>query len=264
MKNLSTLMSSVLSIAREAGNAILRVYQNESSFKLKEDLSPVTEADLRAHKIISHELLYLTPEFPVLSEEDSEVSYSEREIWDRYWLVDPLDGTKEFIEKKDEFTVNIAFIDNHQPVLGVVYAPALKIAYYACVGEGAFKQIENESPQPIQTTKVSDKNIRVIASRRHGLEHLENFLKQFEQVTQLACGSALKFCLIAEGAADVYPRFGATSEWDTAAGQCIVEQAGGVVLSLKGTPLRYNTKESLENPWFLAAGDAAFANTLHA
>jgi 3'(2'), 5'-bisphosphate nucleotidase len=255
MPGIPLLLPSLVMIAHQAGKAILEVYHDKPTISVKSDLTPVTNADLSAHKVITEGLKNLTPDIPILSEEAANIPFEEREQWQRYWLIDPLDGTQEFIEKKDEFTVNIALIENHQPIIGVVLAPALATTFFACKNMGAFKQIRNESPQKIHTCAFSEKNIRIILSRRHGLEKLENFLKQFDNFTRVHCGSALKFCLLAEGAADIYPRLSPTSEWDTAAGQCVLEQAGGAVVNSNGEPLRYNTKDSLENPSFLAVGD---------
>jgi 3'(2'), 5'-bisphosphate nucleotidase len=255
MYGIPLLLPSLAMLAQQAGEAILDVYHDKPTIRVKSDLTPVTNADLIAHKIITEGLKNLTPEIPVLSEEGSNIAFEERAQWLRYWLIDPLDGTQEFIEKKDEFTVNIALVENHQPIIGVVLAPALETTFFASKGMGAFKQVQGQSPQKIHASIFSEKNIRIIVSRRHGLKQLEDFLKQFDIFTKVHCGSALKFCLLAEGAADIYPRLSPTSEWDTAAGQCVLEQAGGVVVNSEGEPLRYNTKNSLENPCFIAVGD---------
>lgn len=254
---MNALFSHVITLAKQAGEEILAIYQGQIIVDAKADLSPLTAADLAAHKIIVDGLKQLTPDVPVLSEESAETPFTERKNWQRYWLVDPLDGTKEFIEKNDEFTVNIALIENHQPVFGVVYAPALNICYFAMRGKGAFKQ-ENSVSQPIHVKANVGKQIHVVTSRRHGLSELQYFLQQLGDHTMLHRGSALKFGLVAEGVADIYPRLGPTSEWDTAAAQCIVEEAGGAVVDLSGKPFRYNTKASLLNPEFLAVGDVNY------
>lgn len=253
----SDLLTSVITLAQQAGEKILAIYQRneKTAIKIKTDNSPVTAADLIAHEIINKGLKQLTPELPILSEESAAIPFNERKQWQRYWLIDPLDGTKEFIEHLDDFTVNIALIENHQPILGVVYAPALVTCYFASKGTGAFKQIEQQTPQAIHTVAYKSTNTRVVASRRHGRTELEDFLQQLGDYTVISRGSAIKCALVAEGSADVYPRLSPTSEWDIAAAQCIVEEAGGAVIDTTGKTLRYNTKESLLNPSFLAVGD---------
>jgi 3'(2'), 5'-bisphosphate nucleotidase len=255
--NPDALLPAIIALAKQAGEQILAFYHTDKNKQIttKADQSPVTAADLAAHYIISAGLKKLTPELPVISEESAVISFAQRRQWQRFWLVDPLDGTKEFINNGGDFSVNIALIDQHRPVLGVVYAPALELNYFAAVGAGAYKQIRAETPQAIHTAPWANTAIRVAVSRRHGLVALDKFLQSFAAVTRVAMGSALKCGLIAEGAADIYPRLSPTSEWDTAAGQCVIEQAGGAVLDLTGKPLRYNSKESLENPSFLAVGD---------
>lgn len=250
------LLESVAQLAKEAGEKILAIYRcgQEAQVSLKSDRSPLTEADLAAHHAIVAGLKQLTPELPILSEESLAVSYEERSSWQRYWLVDPLDGTKEFIERTDDFTVNIALIEDHQPILGVVYAPVLQVCYFAEQGKAAQKQIQQQPVTQIHSAKSNRDAVIVVTSRRHGLAELQTFLAHLGNHTIIHRGSALKFCLVAEGVADLYPRFGPTSEWDTAAGQCIVEAAGGKVADLNGQRLRYNTRESLVNPSFLVTG----------
>jgi 3'(2'), 5'-bisphosphate nucleotidase len=250
------LLEPAVQLAKQAGVEILKIYQQpELAIKTKDDKTPVTAADLLAHNIIIQGLKHLTPELPILSEESASIPFTERQHWQRYWLIDPLDGTKEFIEHLDDFTINIALIENHKPVLGVVHAPALGQCYFACVSQGAFKQTAEQSITPIKASSLQN-SARVATSRRHGLHELQAFLQKLTNYTVLSRGSALKFALLAEGLADVYPRLSPTSEWDTAAGQCVVEQAGGAVIDCAGKPLRYNTKESLLNPAFLAVADA--------
>jgi 3'(2'), 5'-bisphosphate nucleotidase len=266
-------LPSVLQIARSAASCILKFYQqkDQQNFetKLKADLSPVTSADLAAHQIIVAGLLALTPDIPVLSEEGTITSFSERTRWSRYWLVDPLDGTKEFINGNDDFAVNIALIENHVPVLGVVVVPILQEAYWAIKDHPAFYQsVENEYKRIVVNAEVQS-TLKVAISRRHGrnCQDLKDFIERlrlsYEGVAKIVfieCGSALKICLVASGIADIYPRFGDTGEWDTAAGQCILEAAGGILCDIKGNPLKYNTKTSLINPGFMAIGPTQLYN----
>ncbi len=253
--NIEFLTHSTVKLAQQAGAKILEFYAHDSTSHKKSDASPVTAADLAAHQLISQGLKQLTPDLPVLSEEGATIPFAERSQWQRYWLVDPLDGTRDFLEKNGEFTVNIALIDKHQAILGVIYAPALATCYFASQGHGAFKQIEGQPSQKITTRAWHGDKARVVASRHHGSAELAKFLETLKDYTVVQQGSALKFCIVAEGLADVYPRLSPTCEWDSAAGQCIVEQAGGAVVDLQGRPLEYNSKESLQNPSFLVMGD---------
>lgn len=233
---------------------LLTFYRQDSlDIQTKSDQSPVTEADLFSHKAILEFLKKLTPDIPVISEE----SGSPIDITtEKFWLVDPLDGTREFIAKTDDFSINIALIENHVPILGVIYAPVFDVFYFAVKNKGAFKKQGDHSAQKVQTRKLNTEKPIVIASRRHGdNQKLQDFFKQFKNHERLSRGSAIKFGLIAEGAADIYPRFGETCFWDTAAGQCIVEEAGGQVIDTKGQPLRYNAVPPYLNPHFLATGD---------
>jgi 3'(2'), 5'-bisphosphate nucleotidase len=253
---LNSLLEPTIQLAKQAGAKILSFYQHtNTAIKTKADNTPLTEADLCAHEIISNGLKQLTPDLPILSEESAAIAFSERKTWQRYWLIDPLDGTKEFLDRFDDFTVNIALIDNHQSVLGVLYAPALSVCYFACVDQGAFKQVGEQTATSIKVAAQQNSTLRVTASRRHNSTKLQTFLAQLKNYTVISRGSALKFALVAEGSVDIYPRLSPTSEWDTAAGQCIVEQAGGTVIDLQGNPLRYNAKASLLNPMFLAIGN---------
>ena len=252
---LATPLESVLQIAVQAGEKILEVY-NSSDFAIetKDDNSPLTRADLAAHRHIVAALEQLPERYPVLSEEAADIDYATRSSWTRYWLVDPLDGTKEFIKRNGEFTVNIALIDSGSPILGVVHAPALATSYLAAQGIGAFK-IQDGKRAEIKTRKCAATPALVV-SRSHKDEKLAEFLGQVPQHEAISRGSSLKFCLVAEGSADLYPRTGPTSEWDTGAGQCVAEIAGGQVLRIPGLdPLRYNQKESLLNPMFAVIGD---------
>lgn len=256
-------IESVVELSREAGAAINEIYQQaEIGVEIKSDDSPLTEADLASHKIIVNGLNDLTPDIPVLSEESQEIPFSERRKWKEYWLVDPLDGTKEFIEKNGEFTVNIALIRHGVPVLGVVYVPVGNVLYLGYQGENkaAFKE-EKGKRRKIGVRAVKDM-VTVVASRRHGSplqEQLMDLLAtQFEKLETKNMGSSLKLCLVAEGMADLYPRLAPTSEWDTAAAQAVVEAAGGEVVDSSFKSLRYNSKESILNPYFYVLGDTNY------
>ncbi len=250
----ASVREGVIDIVRAAGDAIMEVYRQDFAVEHKDDRSPLTQADLAAHRIIVAGLEILTPGVPVLSEESASLPWSERQAWTRYWLVDPLDGTREFVKKNGEFTVNIALIDSHEPVFGVVYAPVLAELLYGERGRGAFKRAGGEDV-PLHTRRPAVSPLRVAASRSHLDERTAALLTRLGEVETQSLGSSLKFCRIAEARIDVYPRFGPTSEWDTAAAQALVEAAGGVVLELDGRPLRYNRKDSLLNPYFIVLGD---------
>lgn len=251
-------IDALLPIAIEAGRRIMEIYASDDlGATQKDDSSPLTLADLAAHKHICAELTRLWPQLPVLSEEAADIAYDTRRQWTRYWLVDPLDGTKEFIKRNGEFTVNIALIDHGQPVLAVVHAPALNLTYAAEKGLGAFR-ISDGARTPIHTRAVPETPTLVV-SKSHRDAATDAFLDRLPAHEAISKGSSLKLCLVAEGSADLYPRIGPTSEWDTAAGHCVAEQAGATVLKLPElTPLRYNEKESLLNPHFLIIGDASY------
>ena len=250
------LAERVAAIARAAGREILEVYARGSpAATLKEDASPLTEADLRAQRLIVAALGELTPGVPVLSEEAARPPWNERSRWTRHWLVDPLDGTREFLARNGEFTVNIALIENHAPVLGVVHVPVSDTTYRGGAGQGAWRQRGAERAQALGVAARAADPVRVVGSRSHRGDSLEAFLGRLGSYELRSVGSSLKFCLIAEGSADVYPRLGPTGEWDTAAAHAVVTAAGGVVVELGGEPLRYNARESLVNPFFVAYGD---------
>lgn len=248
-------LAPCIDIAQRAGVAIMAVYARDFDVSAKDDASPLTEADMAAHRLIVAGLRQLTPDIPVLSEESAQIAWAVRQQWSRYWLVDPLDGTREFIKRNGEFTVNIALIDGDAPVLGVVYAPALDELAFALRGRGAFVRM-GEDDVALTTRRPALAPLRVAASRSHRDARTQAALERMGEIECLGLGSSLKFLRIAEGRADVYPRFGPTSEWDTAAAQCVLEAAGGVVLGMDGAPLRYNRKDSLLNPDFIALGDA--------
>ncbi len=243
-------------IARVAGRAIMQIYAGEFAVEHKDDQSPLTAADLAAHHAIVDGLSALTPRLPVLSEESAEqVAWNERREWTRYWLVDPLDGTREFVKRNGEFTVNIALIEHGEPTLGVVYAPALDEMYTAWAGGNAWVETSRGEAVALSTRPRATPLV-VAGSRSHADPRMLTALEIVGAHELIALGSSLKFCRTAQGQADLYVRYGPTSEWDTAAGQCVLEQAGGGVTRLDGSRLAYNTKESLLNPDFLAFGDA--------
>ena len=257
-EDLSELLEAVKKLAQVAGERIMEVYATDFDVEHKDDKSPLTMADMAAHETIVTGLKKIAPDWPVLSEESASIPYQERVKWQRYWLVDPLDGTREFIKRNGEFTVNIALIDNHSPILGVVYVPVTGVSYYAAVGGGgAFKSSVEQSPEPIAVRPCPANHLTVAGSRSHAGKSLQKFIDGLDSEIELvSIGSSLKTCLVAEGKADIYPRFGPTSEWDTAAAQCVVEQAGGYLTDIQLQPLRYNTKDSLLNPYFVVFGDA--------
>jgi len=250
------LLQELVALSRTAGDAILEVYQRDFSVEFKDDRSPLTAADLASHRIICDALRNMAPDIPVLSEESADISYSERRTWTRYFLVDPLDGTREFVNRNGEFTVNIALIENHRPVLGVVHVPVRGITYAGVAGVGAYRQEDGE-PSQIGVRRPAEQPLVVVGSRSHANPDLANRLEALGPYELVSMGSSLKFCLVAEGKADFYPRLGPTSEWDTAAAQAVVEAAGGKVVTLDGEPLRYNRKDNILNPDFLVFGDDA-------
>jgi 3'(2'), 5'-bisphosphate nucleotidase len=252
--NLPQMISPIVSLATEAGRAILEVYASDFDVQAKDDESPLTQADLASNRIIVAGLEALTPGVPIISEESGLPDFAERSQWNPYWLIDPLDGTREFVKRNGEFTVNIALIEDHRPVFGVVHVPVRGTTYSGCEGVGAELRSNGAEPRPIGVAKASARPVRVVGSRSHRGASLEGFLQNLGDFEMHPTGSSLKFCLIAEGVADVYPRLGLTSEWDTAAAQAVVEQAGGVVLELDGKPLSYNRKADILNPYFLVAG----------
>jgi len=253
--DIASLLDPVLAIAREAGRAIMQIYSSEFAVEYKADDSPLTAADRTAHQIIREGLGTLSPALPVWSEESGEIAFAERSGWPMFWLVDPLDGTKEFIKRNGEFTVNIALVQEHEPVLGVVLAPARDEAYVAARGVGAFLDRPDPGRRPIRVMRPAASPVRVVGSRSHRGSSLDAVLARLGEHVLVPMGSSLKFCLIAAGDADFYPRLGPTSEWDTAAAQAVVQEAGGQVVDLAGRPLRYNSGPGSLNPHFLVFGD---------
>lgn len=250
-------LETVIAIAKDAGTAIMEVYATDFDVVKKEDTSPLTQADLAAHQVIVSALNKLTPHIPVLSEESESIPFEIRSAWQTYWLIDPLDGTREFVKRNGEFTVNIALIHQHQPVMGVVYAPVPELLYFATQAHGAYKQSKTTPTQNIKTKTLNLKQPVIAGSRSHTDQNMLCFLQNLENSIGttpelISMGSSLKICMIADGAADVYPRLGPTSEWDTAAAHCVLKEAGGDIVDLAGVTLRYNTKHSLLNPFFFA------------
>ncbi len=246
----------IVAIAKEAGDAIMEIYNRDFAIEYKDDKSPLTEADIKSNEIICQALEKAYPDIQLLSEENKAEEYEVRKNWDYFWLIDPIDGTKEFIKKNGEFTVNIALIHNNTPILGVVYAPVLSDMYKAKKGEGAFK---NGQKLPLVVNETPEISLRVVASKSHLSEETQSFIdevaKETEHIEQVSKGSSLKLVMVAEGSADIYPRMAPTMEWDTAAADAIVREAGKMTYqykaeSKKQEPLEYN-KENLLNPWFI-------------
>lgn len=243
-------IEEIKKIALDAGDAIMEIYKKDFKVEYKEDNSPLTEADIKANEIICDALENLYPQIPILSEENKKVSYEERKDWEYFWCIDPIDGTKEFVKRSGEFTVNIALIHKEIPVLGVVYAPAINDIYYAKKDEGAFK---NNEQLPLYTNTNPNEKLIVIASISHLSDETQAFIDSLntKHIEQISKGSSLKLCMVAEGAADIYPRLAPTMEWDTAAADAIVREVGKMTSQYKtNKPLVYN-KENLLNPWFL-------------
>ena len=253
-------LQQIVLLAKQAGEAIMQVYaQTDLQIEVKQDDSPVTAADIASHNVIIAGLKQHFADIAVMSEEDADISWAERQTWQTYWLIDPLDGTKEFIKRNGEFTVNIALIHQGQAIAGVVYAPVLDKCYSGIVGQGAWLEhngttsILDIRQRPLQTPPV------VVGSRSHISPDVAAYLQTIGEHQMLSVGSSLKFCMVAEGQADVYPRLGLTSEWDTAAAQAVLESAGGKVVEYPAlTALQYNQKENILNPYFIAASLAWF------
>ncbi|MFY2510009.1 3'(2'),5'-bisphosphate nucleotidase CysQ [Vibrio pectenicida] len=252
-------LPAVIDIARAAGQLTLDIYQKKDyQAYTKNDQTPVTSADIAAHKLILEKLTELTPETPVLSEEDADVSFNKRTNWHRYWLVDPLDGTQEFIARSGDFATIIALVEDHRPVMGVVYGPVSGVTYYAYKNKGAWKIPDMDESLRINTLNHEGQadSIAMAISRRQDISRITSRMNSRWNYDLVPLGSAaLKACLVAEGAVDCYLRLGPTGEWDTAATQCIVEEAGGRILSTQLEPLSYNERETLENPNFIVLGD---------
>lgn len=261
------VLEETIRLCQLAGDAILQIYDgaDEVEINTKADDSPVTAADLAAHHILADALASLLDGVPVLSEEGEIPDAQTRSQWQRYWIIDPLDGTKEFIKRNGEFTVNVALIDKGEPVLGVVHVPVLNQTYAGLKHQGAIKITPN-GRQSIRVRSIEEAraagSVEVMVSRVYGADEALSLLNgidnQLGSITTQSMGSSLKFCRLAEGLADLYPRLAPTCEWDTAAAQAVVEAAGGMVVDEQFRPLRYNQKESLLNPFFYVIGDKHF------
>ena len=243
-------LEKITAIAKDAGTEIMKIYEKDFSIVYKDDASPLTEADLKSNEVICSQLDALYPKIPILSEENKEVKYEKRKNWKLFWLIDPIDGTKEFIKKNGEFTVNIALIEEGIPVLGVVYAPVLDEMYVAKKGLGAFK---NGKKLPLVQNGRPKELLNVVASKSHLSEETQKFIDALDtkRVEQLSKGSSLKLCMVAEGVADIYPRLAPTMEWDTAAAHAIVLEAGKEVIQFESEEALVYNKENLLNPWFV-------------
>jgi 3'(2'), 5'-bisphosphate nucleotidase len=253
--NMQHALEQLVDISRRAGLAILEWYDGDMGITQKADDSPLTKADLASHELINAELIRLWPDIPVLSEESADIPWQTRQNWQQYWLVDPLDGTKEFINHNGEFTVNIALISDHQPVLGIVHVPVTDISYFGAQGAGAWRQHGTQAATAIEVRQPAAEPSVIVGSRSHANPELASQLNKLGPHKLTSMGSSLKFCRVAEGLADFYPRLGPTSEWDTAAAQAVVEAAGGQVVKIDGSPLGYNSKEIYLNPHFFVFGD---------
>ena len=254
----------IVNISVDAGEVILNYYNENVDVIYKDDESPLTKADLASHKIITDSIRKITPDIPILSEEEF-IDWKIRKKWKKYWLIDPLDGTKEFIKKNDEFTVNIALIENNRPILGVIYTPALNELFYSIKNFGSYKILTKKKlntlkeAKRISINKKKSNKVKIVGSRSHSNPILDKWVnKNFNEFDILQKGSSLKFCLIAEGSADIYPRFGPTSEWDIAAGHIILEEAGGKLKSIDNKEILYNEKENILNPEFFAYSNIDF------
>ena len=243
-------IKDIKKIARLAGNEIMEIYQKNFHIEYKDDKSPLTQADTKSNEIICNALMNLYPKIPILSEENKIIDFEERQGWEYYWCIDPIDGTKEFIKKNGEFTVNIALIHNNSPILGVVYAPALGDMYYAKQGEGAFK---NNDKLPLKININKEEKMYVVASKSHLSIETQEFIDSLntKKIEQVSKGSSLKLCMVAEGLADIYPRLAPTMEWDTAAADAIVRESGKMTYQYDNNKFLEYNKENLLNPWFV-------------
>jgi len=248
-------VEAVIALVRQAGRAIMAVYASDFAVEHKDDRSPLTAADRAAHDVLDAGLVALADGLPVLSEESAEIDWQVRQTWPRYWLVDPLDGTREFVKRNGEFTVNVALVEQGAPVFGVVQAPVTGELWWGGGSIGAYRRETDGTDTPLASARPAPARLRVAASRSHLDARTQALLRKLGEHDRLGLGSSLKFCRLAEGSADIYPRFGPTSEWDTAAAQCVLEGAGGCVIDTQGRPLRCNQGPSLLNSDFLALGD---------
>jgi 3'(2'), 5'-bisphosphate nucleotidase len=249
----SELIEQLIEISKDAGKAILEVYNSNFGHQIKEDLSPLTKADTLSNNIICERLKVITPDIPILSEENSDIPFNIRSSWEQYWLVDPLDGTKEFIKKNGEFTVNIALIENNTPIFGIIHVPVTNETYWGSNTKGSFYIKGNNQKTKLCVEKNIRSQVRIVASRSHPSKMLDALLEEIGEYKIITKGSSLKFCLIAKGQADIYPRLGPTSEWDIAAGHAIVKFAGGSLLTIDRKSMQYNLTENNLNPYFVVA-----------
>src|SRR5882762_6834026 len=254
MRDLPALAQALMPIVARAGAAIMQIYDSGFTVQRKDDNSPLTLADLESQRVIIDGLTTITPDVPILSEESAQAPWDERSAWRELWVVDPLDGTREFVKRNGVFTINIALVVEHEPVLGVISAPAQKLTYWGVAGVGAFSRPHEGEARRIHTAPPQQP-LRVVGSRSHASSQTAAYLARLGPHVMSSVGSSLKFCLLAEGKAELYPRFGATSEWDTAAGQAVLEAAGGHVTRMDGHPMRYNCRESVINGDFVAFSD---------
>lgn len=250
------LINQIIEISKESGEAILKVYNTNFDFQIKDDLSPLTKADILSHKIICERLKALTPNIPILSEESSYISFEERSKWNQYWLIDPLDGTKEFINRNGEFTVNIALIRNNSPVFGVIHVPTNGTTYWGSLQTGSHQLNCGSESNELSVSKDYKGPLKIVSSRSHPSKELSKILQKIKDCEIINVGSSLKFCLVASGEAHCYPRLGPTSEWDTAAGEIIARSAGAMIVDLRNRELKYNSRESYLNPPFLVSNNS--------
>ncbi|HEX3913882.1 MAG TPA: 3'(2'),5'-bisphosphate nucleotidase CysQ [Steroidobacteraceae bacterium] len=256
MRDLTELAEALMPIVERASAVIMQIYDGAFAVQHKDDNSPLTLADLESQRVIIEGLEGITPRIPILSEESAAAPWTERKDWGELWVVDPLDGTREFVKRNGEFTVNIALVVDHEPVLGVVAAPAQRSVFWGIAGRGAFTRSHDAPARRIHTSPPQ-RPVRVVGSRSHAGPQTTAYLARLGPHVLAGVGSSLKFCLLAEGKAELYPRFGATSEWDTAAGQALLEAAGGHVTRMDGHRLRYNCRDSVINGDFVAFSDAS-------
>ena len=254
--DLSTALDNLVKISRKAGDEILDVYNGTISVTLKDDLSPLTDADRRSNKVITDQLSELYPDIPILSEEGQEINYSDRKGWNLFWLIDPLDGTKEFIKRNGEFTVNIALIENGHPIAGVVYAPTKDTFWYGAREIGSFKVDSDSDPEKISVINDSYNPIKIVSSRSHPSSKLQSYLDRFDSHEIIHMGSSLKICLVADGSAHIYPRLGPTMEWDSGAGHAVLKYAGGFLTDTTTEEELVYNKQNLLNPDFICYGSS--------
>lgn len=255
MIDLSKLIEPILDATEIAGETILSYFGQKEllNVSLKEDSTLITQADLASHDIIIKEIQQITPDIPIISEEDEVPEYDQRKDWPYCWIVDPLDGTRGFVDNSEEFSINIALVEKDKAIFGIIYAPISKMFYYAYSGSGAYKYVKNHKPQQLHTKPINWSNLKVLVGQYYRSKRMAA-IEALVKIQIIRLNSALKFGAVADAIGDIYPRYGPTCEWDTAAGQCILEEAGGIVVDLNGQTLTYN-KASMSNPAFLATGD---------